>query len=104
MIRWSMFVGWWELLRNPKTFFRRPSTGSEDFVMLSPCTLASQQMQGIDAGMRRRSSGQVVRASGESEGEVRTPTKTTFLDVPIREEGGKARGSEEGKKEEEVMV
>ena len=77
--------------------------------MLSPRTLASQQMQTIDSGMRRRSSGQVVRASGESEGEggeVRTPTKTTWMDMPIKEEGGKGRESGDGvkKEDEEVMV
>lgn len=101
MVRWSMLVGWWELIRNPRQMFRRPSTGSEDFVMLSPRTAASQQMQTIDSGVRRRSSGQVIRASvDEPQG---TPTKTQFVDVPSVEKGRGMEGDEE-RKEEEVMV
>lgn len=109
MVRWSMLIGWYELIRNPKTLFRRPSTGSEDFVMLSPRTLASQQMQTVDSGVRRRSSGQVVgagRPSVEEEGDEvgteneRTPTRTQFATMPAVEE----RGKQKHVREEEVMV
>lgn len=98
MVRWSMFVGWWELIRNPKQMFRRLSTGSEDFVMLSPRTAASQQMQNIDSGLRRRSSGQVIRPSVDES--LSTPTKTQFVDVPIMED--RARPKEI--REEEVKL
>ncbi|KAK5133052.1 hypothetical protein LTR08_008257 [Meristemomyces frigidus] len=40
MLRWSMFVGWYELLRDPRQFLnflhgRRASVGSQDFIMQS---------------------------------------------------------------------
>ncbi|KAK4542422.1 hypothetical protein LTR36_006879 [Oleoguttula mirabilis] len=40
MLRWSMFTGWYDLLRNPRQFLklfhgRRPSVGSQDFIMQS---------------------------------------------------------------------
>ena len=109
MVRWSMFTGWWELIRNPSTIFRRPSTGSEDFVMLSPRTLAAQQgqqMANLDAGLRRRSSGQ-VRTSVDRERELASPT-TSPMASP-----GKGRFEEISveepervpvKREEDVMV
>lgn len=99
MVRWSMFVGWWQLILNPKQIFRRPSTGSEDFVMLSPRTAASQQMQNIDLGLRRRSSGQVVRPSVD-EATLSTPRKTQFVEEPAVEE----RERPKEVREEEVMV
>ncbi|KAK3710100.1 hypothetical protein LTR37_010531 [Vermiconidia calcicola] len=33
MVRSSMFVGWWQLLRNPRQAFRRPSVDSQDLIM-----------------------------------------------------------------------
>ncbi len=32
MVRSSMFVGWWQMLRNPRAIFRRPSVDNEDMI------------------------------------------------------------------------
>ena len=57
MVRTSMFVGWWSLIRNPRNPFRRPSLENQD--VLSD---------------RRRSSG--IEKAGESVVEKETAVPT----------------------------
>lgn len=134
MVRWSMLVGWWELMRNPQQIFRRPSTGSEDFVMLSPRTATKAQMQSLESpaagnggDLRRRSSGQVVVRPSVDEPDpvVRatpvtptrmqvssptksqfspTPTRTQFVDVPNLEKGKGKGRAADGERKEEEVM
>jgi hypothetical protein len=32
MVRSSMFIGWWQMVRNPRQFFRRPSLDNENLL------------------------------------------------------------------------
>lgn len=33
MVRWSMVVGWWELVRHPRAFGRKTSLSSDEFII-----------------------------------------------------------------------
>lgn len=60
MLRWSMLVSWWELIRNPRGFKRRNSLGFEfgspggtKHMSLSRPLASEQAAKEVEAGVRR---------------------------------------------------
>jgi hypothetical protein len=123
MIRWSMVIGWYELLKDPRQLLhrfqrRRPSVGSQDFIMQgsspkhislgrpldsekteppkSPNQATREELQGLNSAVTKdaHANKQVDKATVEHGGHS----------VRASETDGEEEAAEKPLEEDEVMV
>ena len=105
MVRSSMFVGWWQLLRNPRQVFRRPSVDAETTVAHSGGVDEDQERFDVVRLGSRSDHGSGDEVAGTEDGTTRGQGGSEKSEHSSDEDGLKEKewsdGDDEGDDEEE---